>query len=95
MRSDIKEMVVTYQMTHINPNYSALVRQYNADRITVKRAFMQANSQSQPVPIARKSILDPYKELIKVIKINGPSYRMKDQLREQLEETQNRKNDHF
>lgn len=46
-------------------------------------------------PTIANAILDRLVHHSKVIKINGPSYRMKDQLREQLEETQNRKNDHF
>ncbi len=68
MRKDIREGVVWYIMHHIEPNFTAMGRQFNCDYRTVKAAYLEALHQPTEEAIIKcehkTSILDPYKPKI-------------------------------
>lgn len=68
MRQDIREGVVWYIMNDIEPNFTAMGRQFDCDYRTVKAAYLAALNQPDELapqsPSSRSSILDDYKQII-------------------------------
>lgn len=68
MRQDIREGVVWYIMHNIDPNFSAMSRQFNCDYRTVKAAYLEGINQSNEGPAkpktSRPSLLDLFKPKI-------------------------------
>lgn len=65
MRQDIREGVVWYIMNNIEPNYTAMGRQFNCDYRTAKAAYLEvknrSNEEPTPTRVSRATILDAYK----------------------------------
>ena len=68
MRQDIREGVVWYIMNNIEPNFSAMARQFGCDYRTVKAAYLEVmnkkDDSSEEIKSLRPSILDDYKQII-------------------------------
>ena len=68
MRQDIREGVVWYITNNIEPNFTAMGRQFNCDYRTVKAAYLEAERRfEEPLPELKRektSILDDYKRII-------------------------------
>lgn len=68
MRKDIREGVVWYIMNNIEPNFTAMARQFDCDYRTVKAAYLEGmnrpNDTLGQTTSLRPSILDDYKRII-------------------------------
>lgn len=66
MRHDIREGAKQYVNNEIKPNYAALGRQYGVDYRTAKRAYEEALTGINTMPVKRKrtSLLDNYRDII-------------------------------
>lgn len=71
---NLKGELLCLETNGIKPNYSELARIYGLDRRTVKKEYLGLRKNKDPVK--RKSVLDPYKDLIKE-KLNIPGTNKK------------------
>lgn len=66
MHHEIRTYLRRLAMEHIKPNYAELGRAFNVDPRTIKKAFleMQSDNSNSDISKSKPSILDPYKELL-------------------------------
>ncbi len=66
VRHDIREGAKQYVNNEIKPNYAALGGQYGVDYRTAKRAYEEALTGKNAMPVKRKraSLLDNYRDII-------------------------------
>lgn len=68
MRKDIREGVVWYIMNNIEPNFTAMARQFDYDYRTVKAAYLEVKNRPDDTlgqtKSLRPSVLDDYKRII-------------------------------